>query len=115
MNLSAHYCHNAVFQTKAAFTRQYNKESHLTPYAAVTGAKKRKGRGAAGGEGLLEEGEEAEAAALEVAESDADNSDDPDADAMIKVTVSPAVAAQVESVPPEGFPSTNYLSPMHHS
>ena len=72
-------------QTKAAFTRQYNKESHMTPYAAVTGGKKGRGRGGGGGAGGDAElyGEEEEGAAP--TDSDAENSDNPDADAMIKV------------------------------
>ena len=73
-------------QTKAAFTRQYNKESHMTPYAAVAGAKKGRGRGSGGGgagadaELLGEEGGDGTAV-----ESDNEDSDNPDADAMIKV------------------------------
>ena len=30
-----------LFQVKAAFTRTYNKGSHLTPYASTVGAKKK--------------------------------------------------------------------------
>ncbi|KAL8584248.1 hypothetical protein ACOMHN_034933 [Nucella lapillus] len=32
-------------KTKAAFTRQYNKESHMTPYATGEATKKKRGRG----------------------------------------------------------------------
>lgn len=69
-----------VFQTKAAFTRAYNKESHLTPYSLGGGTKKKKGKvGGADESGLLgEEGEENTVIEEEEEEEDLE-------DGMIKV------------------------------
>ena len=48
-------------KVKSAFTRTYNKESHMTPYSQVQGAKKgKKGRGGAGAEDGMLPGEEGE-------------------------------------------------------
>ena len=68
-------------KVKAAFTRAYNKEAHLTPYAA---SQVKVGRGKASGasdemEGLELDGEEAAAVDEE------ENDDDVTHDAMIKV------------------------------
>ena len=70
-------------QVKAAFTRTYNKEAHLTPYAISSGPKKGKRKGGAGGgEGELgEEGEEETGAVSEESEGE-----DVMADGMIKVS-----------------------------
>ena len=73
------------WQVKAAFTRTYNKEAHLTPYAISSGPKKGKRKGGAGGgEGELgEEGEEDTAPVSEESEGE-----DVMADGMIKVSSS---------------------------
>ncbi|CAL1601443.1 unnamed protein product [Knipowitschia caucasica] len=63
-------------KVKAAFTRAYNKEAHLTPYSLQVVKKGRRGGG--GGEGLL--GEDME---TEVRESE-DEGDNLQTDAMIK-------------------------------
>ena len=67
---------------KAAFTRTYNKEAHLTPYAISSGPKKGKRKGGAGG-GEGEFGEEGEETAAVSEESEGE---DVMADGMIKVS-----------------------------
>ena len=69
---------------KAAFTRTYNKESHLTPYASGATKKGRgRGGGGGGGEDLLEmEGEGEETGMVEEEEEE---EDDLTKDTMIKV------------------------------
>ena len=64
------------WQVKSAFTRAYNKESHLTPYSLQVVKKSRRG---AGGDSEL--GEDVE---TEVRESE-DEGDNLQTDAMIKV------------------------------
>ncbi|GFO03984.1 replication factor c subunit 1 [Plakobranchus ocellatus] len=74
-------------KTKAAFTRQYNKEIHLTPYATgVSGGRKRKARGAPmeeEGALLLEEGGE-EAGGLNPPSDEEEEDEGIEADSMIK-------------------------------
>ena len=65
---------------KAAFTRTYNKEIHLAPYAITTVTKKGRRKGG-GGEGEL--GEEGEEEAVVSEESD---QEDVLTDGMIKVS-----------------------------
>jgi replication factor C subunit 1 len=68
-------------QTKAAFTRAYNKEVHMTPYA--TGNVAKKGRGRGGGAATDNPGlEEEESLVVESEEEEEDIS----VDTMIKVT-----------------------------
>ena len=77
-----------LLQTKAAFTRQYNKEVHMTPYSTGAVAKKKRGGGAGGGadlETLGEEGEDGGGAEDDVEE---ENGDDLETDTMIKVGIS---------------------------
>ena len=69
-------------QVKAAFTRTYNKEAHLTPYAISSGPKKGKRKGGAGG-GEGEFGVEGEDTGAVSEESDGE---DVMADGMIKVS-----------------------------
>ena len=68
-------------QTKAAFTRSYNKEVHMTPYATGTMSKKKRG-GGAGAEDMEGYGEEGEAAAAESEEEE----EGLENDTMIKVS-----------------------------
>lgn len=69
---------NLLFQVKAAFTRMYNKEVHLTPYSLQAVKKGRRG----GGGGELElEGEDMEKESQESEEE----GNSLKADAMIKV------------------------------
>ena len=69
-------------KVKAALTRTFNKESHLTPYALKDAPKKvRRGGGGGGGE---EFGETGEGSGGELSEDEEDN-DDVTKDAMIKV------------------------------
>lgn len=65
-----------LFQVKAAFTRAYNKEVHLTPYSLQTVKKGRRGGGETdlGGEEMDQDGQESEDEGLKT-------------DAMIKVSV----------------------------
>ena len=72
----------SILQVKAAFTRTYNKEAHLTPYAISSGPKKGKRKGGAGG-GEGEFGEEGEDTGAVSEESDGE---DVMADGMIKVS-----------------------------
>ena len=71
-------------QTKAAFTRQYNKECHLTPYATGAAPRRKRGRGGVtpGAEEELEEGEGEEGALAPGSDSD----EGLGRDTMIKVT-----------------------------
>ncbi|CAL4061186.1 unnamed protein product, partial [Meganyctiphanes norvegica] len=64
-------------KVKAAFTRLYNKESHMSPYAAITVAKKKAGP-AKSSEDYGEEDEEID---------DEEDEDDISADAMIKARI----------------------------
>ena len=64
----------SILQVKSAFTRAYNKESHMTPYARQQGIKKGK-KGGRGGPGLEEgllEGEEGSQAMDEEEDSEDD-------------------------------------------
>ena len=70
-----------MFQTKAAFTRTYNKQIHLTPYSTGVVAKKRRGGG--GGDELDMLGAEEGDGVVEEEEEEVD--DDIDIDTMIKV------------------------------
>ncbi|XP_070209411.1 replication factor C subunit 1-like isoform X2 [Littorina saxatilis] len=81
-------------KTKAAFTRQYNKETHLTPYA--TGAVAKKKRGGAGAEEDLgtEEGEEGQVAPPA---DDSEDEDTLDKDTMIKASKNPSKAQAASS------------------
>ncbi|CAG5134920.1 unnamed protein product, partial [Candidula unifasciata] len=75
-------------KTKAAFTRQYNKESHMTPYATGVLSKKRRGKAAPMDESdlPLEEGEESVAAG-----GDSEGEEESiEADTMIKAKKPPA-------------------------
>ena len=74
-----------LLQTKAAFTRTYNKEVHLTPYATGTLTKKGRGGGAPVGEDYGLEGEDEGEGTTAVPESDEENSNDLELDSMIKV------------------------------
>ena len=67
-------------QVKAAFTRAYNREVHLTPYSLQPIKKGRRGGG--GGEDL--QGAEPDS---QVPEEEEDEEEGLDADAMIKVIV----------------------------
>ncbi|XP_022300540.1 replication factor C subunit 1-like [Crassostrea virginica] len=71
-------------KTKAAFTRTYNKEVHLTPYATGTLTKKGRGGGAPVGEDYGLEGEDEGEETAVVPESDEENSNDLELDSMIK-------------------------------
>ena len=74
-----------LLQTKAAFTRQYNKEVHMTPYSTGAVAKKKRGGGAGADlETLGEEGEDGGGAEDDVEE---ENGDDLETDTMIKVGI----------------------------
>ena len=71
---------------KAAFTRTYNKETHLTPYA-FGAAKKGRGRGGGGGgEEMLELEGEGETSVM--AEEEEEDEDDFSKNTMIKVLLS---------------------------
>uniref|UniRef100_S4RTR9 Replication factor C subunit 1 n=1 Tax=Petromyzon marinus TaxID=7757 RepID=S4RTR9_PETMA len=91
-------------KVKAAFTRAYNKESHLTPYSLAVGPKK--GRRGPGGGGTNEEGEDFDGAegdgAAAVPDSASEHEDDMDisADAMIKQKKKPAKKASKETSSP---------------
>ncbi|XP_061178272.1 replication factor C subunit 1-like [Saccostrea echinata] len=76
-------------KTKAAFTRTYNKEVHLTPY--VTGALTKKGRGggAASTEDYGLEGEGEGEEPVTAPDSDKEETDDVEMDSMIKQTKKP--------------------------
>lgn len=76
-------------KTKAAFTRTYNKEVHLTPYATGTLTKKGRGGGAAAVEDYGMEGEEEEEGAAVPQESDEEEKSDVELDSMIKQTKKP--------------------------
>ena len=78
-------CCVLVHQVKAAFTRTYNKESHLTPYGATATAKKSSRLLAA--ESFSEEGEGAEE---EEEEEESDMSQDP----MVKPAKREAAASK---------------------
>ncbi|KAK3087946.1 hypothetical protein FSP39_012701 [Pinctada imbricata] len=67
-------------KTKAAFTRTYNKEVHMTPYATGTISKKKKG-GAGGGEDLEALGEGEDGGATQ--ESDEEEEEGLENDTMI--------------------------------
>ena len=69
---------NYFLQTKAAFTRAYNKEIHMTPYSIECSAKKRN-KSTSLSVDLLKEGEET------VASEEEDDTDD--IDNMIKVNI----------------------------
>ncbi|XP_025091531.1 replication factor C subunit 1-like [Pomacea canaliculata] len=71
---------NIDSKTKAAFTRQYNKESHLTPYATGVVSKKRKKRAA----DVTEDLEEEEGGVRSVSDSEEDEG--LEVDTMIKVS-----------------------------
>ena len=72
------------FQVKSAFTRTYNKECHLTPYATGNLTKKKRGGGGGGTELEGLEGEDGEAAVN--AESD-EEEQGLSVDSMIKVDI----------------------------
>lgn len=72
------------FQVKAAFTRAYNKEVHLTPYSLQT---VKKGRRGGGGESELGEDNMDQ----DVQESE-DEGEKLKADAMIKVSVQTVIS-----------------------
>ncbi|KAL5014468.1 hypothetical protein ScPMuIL_008738 [Solemya velum] len=73
--------------TKAAFTRSYNKEVHLTPYSTGVAVKKRRGAAAVVDEEMMGDGEEA----VQDSEEDTDNID---IDTMIKVKKKPTSKAK---------------------
>ncbi|KAK6167429.1 hypothetical protein SNE40_021461 [Patella caerulea] len=86
-------------KTKAAFTRTYNKECHLTPYATGAAPKKKRGRGAGDedGEELLKmEGEEDGGTAI----SDDEEDNGLETDTMIKAK-KPAAKGRVKKEPAE--------------
>ena len=74
-------------QTKAAFTRQYNKEIHLTPYATgAAGGRKRKARGAPMEEEVLGlEEETGEGDGLNPPSDEEEEEEGIETDTMIKV------------------------------
>lgn len=76
---------------KAAFTRAYNKEVHLTPYATVAVAKKGQRRGESTNQEdyELETGEDSTA----VEESEHSGDEDITADSMIKVRTHSLIAS----------------------
>ena len=78
---------DVLLQTKAAFTRQYNKECHLTPYATGAAPRRKRGRGGVtpGAEEELEEGEGEEGALAPGSDSEEDD-EGLGRDTMIKVT-----------------------------
>lgn len=76
-------------KTKAAFTRTYNKEVHMTPYATGTLTKKGRGGGAATAEDYSMEGEEEGEGTAAVQESDEEEKSDVELDSMIKQTKKP--------------------------
>lgn len=73
-----HLCCSCPLQVKAAFTRAYNKEVHLTPYSLQTVKKGRRG----GGGGLELGGEDGDADG----NGSEDEGEELQTDAMIKVS-----------------------------
>ena len=69
-----------ILKVKAAFTRSYNKESHMLPYSNIVIKKSRKGASAGGIEDLEDDDE-----TLEVGEEEQEE-DDVTTDAMIMVS-----------------------------
>lgn len=82
------YCN--FFKVKSAFTRQYNKESHKTPYAVHQTAKKAKGKAVPSEGVLIQEGDDDN-----TGEADVEDDDDNDVtkDAMIKVKKEPSAGS----------------------
>ncbi|GFS27534.1 replication factor C subunit 1 [Elysia marginata] len=88
-------------KTKAAFTRQYNKQIHMTPYATgATGGKKRKARGAPMEEEalVLEEGAE-NGDGLNPPSDEEEEEEGIEADTMIKSKKAAAGKAKAGSTP----------------
>lgn len=85
-------------KTKAAFTRQYNKESHLTPYATGVAVKKKRGRAATTTEDDLgtEEGEGDEGGVAPASDSEGEE-DILETDTMIKASKIPKGSTSSES------------------
>ncbi|ESP02654.1 hypothetical protein LOTGIDRAFT_138092 [Lottia gigantea] len=75
-------------KTKAAFTRTYNKECHLTPYATGQTTKKKRGKGGGASEDegdlLKMEGEDDDAATVDSGDEEGDALEN---DTMIKVSL----------------------------
>ena len=76
------------FQTKAAFTRTYNKEVHMTPYSTGAVAKKRRGAAPVDTDDLLGEEEGGGGEGYGAAPEEEEEEDDSlEADTMIKVSL----------------------------
>ncbi|KAJ8321817.1 hypothetical protein KUTeg_000288 [Tegillarca granosa] len=73
-------------KTKAAFTRAYNKEVHMTPYATGVASKKKKGKGAAVDEEEIYMEGEGGGEGAPAGDSEDDEEDNVELDTMIKVS-----------------------------
>lgn len=78
---------------KSAFTRQYNKESHKTPYAVHQTAKKAKGKTTSADDILVQDGDEVG----EENPVEDDNDEDVTKDAMVKVKKEPASSSKTKT------------------